>query len=199
MFYSRYRLGLSRLFGLSTMVLALFCARSLESIAAMGETMYFFGVTFVALATVGRVWCSIYISGYKNDRLIQEGPYSISRNPLYLCNVIGGIGLGLATETLLIPILIAIAIAIYYPKVIQEEEKELKGHFGAEYEAYCLLTPRFLPHFSGYHAPETYNVNTRVLTRELIRSFLFIFGMGFLELVEALHAIGVLPELMQIY
>jgi protein-S-isoprenylcysteine O-methyltransferase Ste14 len=31
----------------------------------------------VAVATVGRVWCGIYIFGRKNKTLCQDGPYSI--------------------------------------------------------------------------------------------------------------------------
>lgn len=199
MHYAKNRLELSRIFGMGMLVLVLFGGRSLENFAAIADALYFVGVTLVGLAVMGRLWCSIYISGYKDSRLIQEGPYSICRNPLYFCNMIGGVGLGLATETLLIPVLIIVAFAFYYPKVVREEEEELRSNFGAKYETYCRLTPRFFPIFSLYHAPEKYTVNTRILTRELFRSFWFVFGLGFLELLEGLQEIGILPIIMKLY
>ena len=36
----------------------------------------------VAVATVGRLWCGIYVFGRKSKVLCMDGPYSICRNPL---------------------------------------------------------------------------------------------------------------------
>src|SRR4030042_2465754 len=140
MYCARYRLGISRIFGISMLILVLFCGRSLENLPGIADTVFFIGVTLVSLATMGRLWCSIYISGYKNNRLIQEGPYSISRNPLYFFNMLGGVGLGLATETLTIPVIIILGFVIYYPNAIRQEEKDLIERFGKGYEEYQHLT-----------------------------------------------------------
>ena len=79
------------------------------------------GLFFVAVASLGRMWCSIYIAGYKNGKLVSEGPYSISRNPLYLFSFIGALGIGLSTGTLTMTLLIAALFLLYYPFVIAAE------------------------------------------------------------------------------
>lgn len=38
---------------------------------------------FLLVAALGRVWTSAYISGRKNHELVVNGPYSLTRNPLY--------------------------------------------------------------------------------------------------------------------
>ena len=40
------------------------------------------GILLILTAIVGRAWCSLYIGGRKKSELVQEGPYSLCRNPL---------------------------------------------------------------------------------------------------------------------
>jgi protein-S-isoprenylcysteine O-methyltransferase Ste14 len=42
-----------------------------------------------AMIASHRLWCSLYISGYKNSQLITSGPYSLCRNPLYFFSFVG--------------------------------------------------------------------------------------------------------------
>jgi protein-S-isoprenylcysteine O-methyltransferase Ste14 len=65
----------------------------------IGSLLFFFGVILLAIASFGRIWCSLYIGGFKTNSLISGGPYSLCRNPLYFFSFLGGIGIGLATET----------------------------------------------------------------------------------------------------
>src|SRR5882762_3924792 len=51
------------------------------------------GRLLIVVCILGRTWCSLYIGGRKTRRLVMAGPYSVSRNPLYVFSVIG------ATET----------------------------------------------------------------------------------------------------
>ena len=61
------------------------------------------GIFLAAIGAIGRLWCSVYISGYKTNRLITSGPYAMCRNPLYFFSLIGVVGVALVTETLIIP------------------------------------------------------------------------------------------------
>ena len=62
--------------------------------------LFFIGIILVGIASFGRLWCSLYIAGYKTDNLVTEGPYSMCRNPLYFFSFIGALGVGFASETL---------------------------------------------------------------------------------------------------
>lgn len=59
----------------------------------IGYFLWLMGWLFVGVGAMGRIWCSIYISGYKNNKLVMEGPYSLCRNPLYLFSYLGGVGI----------------------------------------------------------------------------------------------------------
>ena len=76
---------------------------------------------------VGRIWCLTYSSGYKSSELVTQGPYSVSRNPLYFFSFIGLIGIGLATETFTLTLFLIAFFALVYPAVIAGEEEFLRG------------------------------------------------------------------------
>jgi protein-S-isoprenylcysteine O-methyltransferase Ste14 len=63
--------------------------------------MFLLGCLMVGLATIVRVWCALYIAGYKDDVLVTEGPYSICSNPLYFFNFLEGTGVGFCSESLI--------------------------------------------------------------------------------------------------
>ena len=66
----------------------------IQSNAAVGmfthEAVETAGVLLIAIAILGRAWCTLYIGGRKAQELTDSGPYSLSRNPLYVFSFIGG-------------------------------------------------------------------------------------------------------------
>src|SRR5436190_20661746 len=52
------------------------------------------GVVLMAICIVGRTWCALYIGGRKTYDLVVLGPYSVSRNPLYVFSILGAAGVG---------------------------------------------------------------------------------------------------------
>ena len=144
--FEKYRILLSRIAVALVLLLFVFAQSAWESRnEAVEFGLFFVGLILVAIASSGRMWCSLYIAGYKNNRLITEGPYSISRNPLYFFSLIGVVGIGCATETFTFPILLTILFASYYGFVIKSEARRLRGLFGDEYEAYASRVPAFFP------------------------------------------------------
>jgi Putative protein-S-isoprenylcysteine methyltransferase len=94
---------------LSLLFLLLFSSHSWQEYSFLDMIIQWVGFVLIVITTLGRIWCFVYISGYKDDRLIQYGPYSLVRNPLYLFSFMGTIGLGLATENL-----VALALMVIY-------------------------------------------------------------------------------------
>ena len=107
--------------------------------------LFLIGIVLVAIGSLGRMWCSIYIAGYKDMELITERPYSLSRNPLYLFSLLGVLGTGFATETFRIAIILLILFLAYYPFVIRGEEKRLHSIFGDPYIRYRDSVPAIFP------------------------------------------------------
>jgi protein-S-isoprenylcysteine O-methyltransferase Ste14 len=116
-----------------------------------------------------RIWATLYIGGSKDQRLASTGPYSITRNPLYL----GGLCFALSAACFLKSVwvigLTLVAVWIYFHWVISAEEGVLEGLFGQAFVAYKRSTPRVIPRFSGYQAGPTVEVNVRALRTEAKR------------------------------
>ncbi|MGN6469304.1 MAG: methyltransferase family protein [Rhizobiaceae bacterium] len=76
--------------------------------------------------------------------LVQNGPYSISRNPIYLGNTLFMIGIGLAAGMLWF-ILLGIVAAFFTQKLaIEREEPHLDQRFGKKYRDYCKRVRRWI-------------------------------------------------------
>lgn len=163
------------------------------------EILFALGLFFVAIASLGRMWCSLYIAGYKDEKLITYGPYSLCRNPLYFFSMLGVAGVGLATETLTFPIIFLALFAVYYPLVIKSEELRLEAAFQDSFRDYKNKVPAFFPKFSNFEEPEQYVVNPKIYRRHIVSALWFIWIVGILEIIEGLKEIGVFSHLWVIY
>ena len=76
--------------------------------------------------------------------LVTEGLYSVSRNPMYLGLLLGGIGAALISGTLAALILCAGFAAVVRFWYIAHEEQAMRRKFGGPYEAYCEEVWRWL-------------------------------------------------------
>jgi protein-S-isoprenylcysteine O-methyltransferase Ste14 len=193
------RLSISKIFSTLLIILILFSASNWEDRKLISDALFVAGALLVGVATVGRLWCSLYISGYKNNVLIKIGPYSTSRNPLYFFSLLGAVGVGLATETITVPLIILIAFALYYPFVIQEEEKRLHSIHGKRFDDYCRAIPRFFPTFSRFTEPDSYVVKPKVYRKRVLNALWFVWLLGIFELIEAFHEYGVVPIFLKLY
>ncbi len=189
----------SRLFAAGLFLLVLLSDSRWENVGLTSAVLFFAGALLVGVATVGRLWCSLYISGHKTKLLVTSGPYSLCRNPLYFFSLLGAIGVGMVTETVTVPIAIAAGFALYYPSVIREEEKRLAEIHGDEYAEYQRNTPVFLPSISHLTEPEEYSVNPRIFKKSIFEALWFVWIVGIIELLEEIHATGMIPTLFHLY
>lgn len=120
-----------------------------------GETdkfISFFGLLIYLAGALLAIWARLTLGESwglpaqhnieKQRQLITNGPYRISRHPIYLGLFLMLIGFELALKSLLV--LLAIPIFYYLRRTAIAEEKLLKEHFGKKYSDYQSRTPRFL-------------------------------------------------------
>ena len=74
-----------------------------------------------------------------------QGPYALTRNPLYLGNLGISLGLCLIAHDVWLLALAAALFALQYRAIIAAEEQFLRERFGAAYDAWCARVPRFWP------------------------------------------------------
>lgn len=187
-FASNQRLVWSRLLGLLVltyvMVLrppALFPAWAV----GLGQLL---GFVLLGAAAFGRIWCSVYVAGRKNDVLVTEGPYSVVRNPLYAFSFLGAVGFGLMVENPILALLLAIGFLLYYRAVVREEEALLAGAFGEVYAAYRERTPRWIPDFGLYSEPDSLRIDPGRVRRGILEAMWFVWLVILWEVWEQLRA-----------
>ncbi|MGA1791453.1 MAG: methyltransferase family protein [bacterium] len=194
------RIRITQFFAILLLAILLVSSSAWEVKAPFLSSLFFLmGAILVGIASLGRLWCSLYIAGYKTETLIIEGPYSISRNPLYFFSFLGAIGVGFASETILIPIIILVAFVIYYPHVIKSEESKLKEIHRKRFEIYRDKVPCFFPKLSCLNEPQEYSVKPIIFKKHIFSALWFIWFIGILELIEELHELKVIPILFRIY
>ena len=157
------------------------------------------GLVLAAVGATGRIWCSFFISGRKDGELVTEGPYSISRNPLYVFSCIGLVGVGLTTETLTYPLLFLAIFGLYYPGIMAREERRLEKLFGESFRQYRQRVPRFWPNTGLYSEPTSWSSNPRLFRRHILSDIWFVWIAAIIELVEGMRNVGWLPHLLTLW
>jgi len=101
------------------------------------------GLPLVFLGEGVRTWSSGFLE--KNVFLQTNGPYLIMRHPLYLGNIVIGVGFAFMGNSLMGGLLLLAGLSVIFTITIHEEEAALSQRFGKSYEDYANLVPRLLP------------------------------------------------------
>ena len=157
----------------------------------------FTSIILIAFGISGRIWALIYISGNKSKNLVQDGPYSLVRHPLYFFSFFGVAGIALSSLNLLAMASIFIFFIVYYPLVMISEEKKMIYIHGERYLEYLKRVPRFFPSFRNYSNVDTVTVVPRKFCRDLINSFYFLGIFLVFEVIQLLHSYKILPNLLE--
>ncbi len=189
------RLIVSRLFGILILALLLFTGHSFSYDGITDLILEISGLFLISICSFGRLWSHLYIAGFKSGTLITEGPYSMTRNPLYFFSLLGALGTGLASENILVLVLIIIFYVSYYPFTIISEENNLQEKFGQAFSDYKNRVPRFLPKFSLYRTPDSYNISVGNLVHNLLEALAILWIFIVLRLIEYFHQLNALPTL----
>lgn len=99
---------------------------------------------FDAARTLGKQWALVarVIPGHE---LIQQGPYAVVRNPIYLAMLGNLLATGLAVSRWEALIAGMVVFAIGTEVRIRSEEKLLREAFGSQFEDYARRVPAFFP------------------------------------------------------
>jgi protein-S-isoprenylcysteine O-methyltransferase Ste14 len=157
------------------------------------ETIEWAGIGLIAFCILGRTWCAIYIGGRKVHSLVTVGPYSVSRNPLYLFSTIGAIGAGAQLGSVTLGLIAGLVALLVFYLVTLKEEQVLVAKFGNEYRHYLAKVSRFVPHFSLWRDVERIEVRPSIVLRTFMDATIFLLSIPLAEGFEYLHEIGAVP------
>lgn len=151
------------------------------------------GTIIVILGVLYRFWAILYIGGRKNQTVVQDGPYSLSRHPLYFGTTVAAVGLGLMLGSFVLAALLGLVSLAILTATAAGEERFLRAEFGADYEAFALRVPnRILPQPRLFTTPPEVTFNTRILRTNFGDALGFLVLIPVLALIEALKHWGVL-------
>lgn len=85
-------------------------------------------------------------------KLIYTGPYELSRNPLYIGNIIIFIGLATASGGPLFAVQVGALFVAYFNLIVRFEEDFLERRLGEIYRSYRNRVPRWLGESAPVHA-----------------------------------------------
>jgi protein-S-isoprenylcysteine O-methyltransferase Ste14 len=117
-----------------------------------GEAVRWLGVVLLAVGGALRLW-PVYVLGNRfsglvaiqpGHTLVTSGIYGVIRHPSYLGLLVSALGWGLAFRSGLGVLITALFVVPVIAR-IQAEERLLRSHFGAEYDAYRARTSRLIP------------------------------------------------------
>lgn len=165
-------------------------SRSFGGDSLFHELLELAGLALIAVCIIGRAWCSLYIGGRKTAEIVQRGPYSISRNPLYVFSFMGAFGMGALTGSLTIAMLFLLIAVVVFTATVKREEAWLSRAFGPNYAAYMARTPRFWPDPSKWRDQDTLEVRPIFFLRTLRDGAVMALAYPLFESLEYIQDIG---------
>lgn len=186
-FDQRIRIGVLRLSAVALVPLLVFTRPYFSEEGLTVELMEVMGFVLIIAAVLGRFWSILYVGRHKNRRVVTDGPYSITRNPLYFFSTLGAFGFGLMFGKLSLAILLGgLVFAVLY-FTARREAAYLAAEFGADYAVYAARVPMFVPNVRLFTTEPTVLVSAGALRRNLLDAFVFLAAFPLAELAEALH------------
>lgn len=130
----------------------------------------------------------------QGGELVAHGPYSLTRNPMYLGSF--SIGLGfvmIAWPWWMIPVFVLV-FYLRFNRTTSKEEQELKKIFGDKYDDYCKKIPRFYPKYNKQlfkvKAHELFNLDYAFRTKEGLAIWYLPLGAIILEVLQQYFVYG---------
>jgi len=116
------------------------------------------GIGMVAIAVVVRFWSVVHMGPEARMRtanvskLIYTGPYELTRNPMYLANIVLMAGFGVAAGGPMPGVGLGVAMVAIYNVIVRFEEDFLERRLGEIYRSYRNRVPRWLGEAAPVHA-----------------------------------------------
>jgi len=183
----------SRLFAVALIGTLLVSTPMLASDSLLSSLMHWLGYALVIAGAFGRIYCTAFIGGRKNDEVVRHGPFGMVRNPLYVCSFVAACGIGLQSGMFTVLLVLAGVFVLYYPLVVAREEQFLEHKFGDAYRAYKSEIPRWFPAFSRWNEPEQVDAKPKFIRQSLYDAAVFFMPMPCFALLNYLHANDILP------
>lgn len=163
------------------------------------EAIESIGLALILVGIGGRLWSILYIGERKSAEVVQTGPYSIMRNPLYFFSTVAAAGVGAQTGSIIIAVATMVLCAIAFHVVALREERYLKANLGAAYVDYAQRVPRFFPNPFLFRDETSVTFAPRTFRITFLDGLVFLLAIPFFEAIELGQNSGAIPVLFRLY
>ncbi len=119
------------------------CLIAILWLATPSSWSIFGGFLLMMAGMFFRAWSSGYIN--KDRELATQGPYALTRNPLYFGSFILGSGIAVAANNKISYLIFAVYYFAFFTFLITIERKRMRKRFGPQYEAWAREANLFIP------------------------------------------------------
>lgn len=158
------------------------------------ELVEVLGLACVMAAVLGRFWAILYIGGHKNNTVMQDGPYSISRHPLYMFSTIGVVGFGLMLGSFVLAAVMGGLTLAILGVTARKEEAYLRSRFGDAYDAYAARVPMIIPKPSLFATQSSLTISVPHLRQNLMDALVFLLFVPIAKSMEILKNDGLVSS-----
>jgi protein-S-isoprenylcysteine O-methyltransferase Ste14 len=113
------------------------------------------GLPLSACGLALRAWAAGHLA--KDKRLARSGPYSFTRNPLYLGTLITALGFAVAGRSVGLAVLFAALFALVYLPAIELEEQHL-AEILPGYREFAARVPLLFPRWPAQFGPDRFSL-----------------------------------------
>ena len=148
------------------------------------------GFLLIVAAVLGRLWTTLFIAGRKDEQLVREGPFSVCRHPLYVCSIVGALGIGLTTLSLSLTVALPLVVGVIVLAAARREDALLLTIHGTAWRDYREAVPAFWPAWSRMRMPESVTLPPRIYRKAFLDAASFLGLWLLVLLLEGLRAGG---------
>lgn len=186
-FKQKLRINTLRLGALVLVPLLLFTRPYFAQEGLLIEAMELLGILLIIAALLGRFWSILYIGFHKNKGIVTDGPYSMTRNPLYFFTTLGAFGVGFLFGKVSLALLLGGVVFLVHYATARREEAFLVSKFGHEYTEYAARVPMFLPDPRLFRTEPALVVSTDAVRRNLFEAYVLLSAFPLAKLAEAVY------------
>jgi protein-S-isoprenylcysteine O-methyltransferase Ste14 len=163
------------------------------------EEIEMVGIILIVTGIGGRLWSTLYIGGRKSAEIVDTGPYSVMRNPLYFFSMVAAAGVGAQVGSWMLAIAFAVLCWLAFLIVIRREEAYLSSKMGPAYADYLVRVPRFFPNPRLYRDQKEVTFRPKLLRQTLLDGLVFFVSIPLFEFIEVGQKAGTIPVLLRLY
>jgi protein-S-isoprenylcysteine O-methyltransferase Ste14 len=173
--------------------IGILCLIAVLLLATPNSRSSFIGFFFMMIGMFFRGWSSGYIN--KDKELAIDGPYSLTRNPLYFGNLLIGSGIAVACNTMPAYLIFVVYYFTFFTFLIVVERKRLRKRFGSQYDEWAKQANLFFPKIKKIRK-FNFNIAYYMKNREYRVLFysLFVIAVLIIKFLKKIGFIGGLSK-----